>query len=162
MPPSNMQYRAPQHYNALNRGANAYNYAQGPPRDTRPVPTTVQPSWDTLYTHPQEQAGHWWNDAESHRQPGTYEGWAGMSDPSWKPVGLPRRRNEKGKWVTDTPSYLTIDASELGAQRAATINLINSRNHKDQSTLKLNQTVMTRLVAIRTNNEVNQRMLVLL
>ena len=81
--------------------------------------------------------------------------WSGRSDPSWKPVGLPIFKNTKNKWVQmETPSYLTMDEGELGAQRASTQNLINGKSHRDTSTLKMMQTILTRLCAVRTNTEV--------
>lgn len=55
----------------------------------------------------------------------------------------------------EVPSYLTMDDGELGAQRASTQNLINGKSHRDTSTLKMMQTLMTRICAVRTNTEVS-------
>lgn len=94
-----------------------------------------------------------WGD---HSRPTKYSEYSGRSDPSWQAVGLPKFKNDRGKLVSmEVPSYLTMDDGELGAQRASTQNLINGKSHRDTSTLKMMQTLMTRICAVRTNTEVS-------
>lgn len=152
------QYHWKQPYNSIQSWQTASPNAPMPRRDIQQGLYTPRRPSDVLYSAPQRQHSYWPGEEENRQTSNSYDPWGGASDPSWQPVGLPMVRNDKGRLqAAEKPGYLCIDASELGAQRAATQNLINAKCHKDQSTLKVMQVFMTRLISVRTNAEVNQR-----